>query len=58
MGAAPSPAHRLVGKPVEAAWDKDLTLAMRAHNVTLAEEAVAAMLLDDLAGVEIARERR
>ncbi len=55
---APSPAHPLVGKPVEASWDKALTLAMKAQNVTIAEEAVAAVLLDDLAVVEIARERR
>jgi uncharacterized protein (TIGR02679 family) len=55
---APSPAHPLVGKPVEASWDKALTLTMKAHDATIAEEAVAAVLLDDLAVVEIARERR
>lgn len=55
---APSPTHPLVGKPVEASWDKALTLTMKAHDVTIAEEAVAAVLLDDLAVVEIARERR
>jgi hypothetical protein len=31
---------------------------MKAHDATIAEEAVAAVLLDDLAVVEIARERR
>lgn len=46
--AAPSPAHSLAGNPVEASWDGALTLAMRERRVAIAEEAVAASLLQDL----------
>jgi uncharacterized protein (TIGR02679 family) len=46
---APSPAHPLAGRPVEASWDEALTPAMRDHDATIAEEAVAAVLLQDLA---------
>jgi uncharacterized protein (TIGR02679 family) len=45
---APSPAHSLAGNPVEASWDGALTLAMRERRVAIAEEAVAASLLQDL----------
>lgn len=45
---APNPAHSLAGNPVEASWDGVLTLAMRKQRVAIAEEAVAASLLQDL----------
>lgn len=45
---APSPTHSLAGNPVEASWDGALTLAMRERRVAIAEEAVAASLLQDL----------
>ncbi|MFB9982561.1 TIGR02679 family protein [Mesorhizobium kowhaii] len=45
---APSLAHPLGGKAVEAAWDGALTLAMLQHRVAIAEEALAASLLQDL----------
>ncbi|WP_240547201.1 TIGR02679 family protein [Mesorhizobium tianshanense] len=40
--------HPLGGNPVEASWDGALTLAMREHRVAIAEEALAASLLQDL----------
>ncbi|MGX5805890.1 TIGR02679 family protein [Bradyrhizobium sp. Arg314] len=45
---APSPTHSLAGNPVEASWDGALTLAMQERRVAIAEEAVAASLLQDL----------
>jgi uncharacterized protein (TIGR02679 family) len=45
---APGPAHTLAGTPVEASWDGALTLTMRERRVAIAEEAVAASLLQDL----------
>ncbi|TIX01025.1 MAG: TIGR02679 family protein [Mesorhizobium sp.] len=45
---APSLAHSLEGKVAEASWDGALTLAMREHRVAIAEEALAASLLQDL----------
>lgn len=45
---ARSPAHSLAGNPVEASWDGALTIAMRERRVAIAEEAVAASLLQDL----------
>ncbi|RWC51103.1 MAG: TIGR02679 family protein [Mesorhizobium sp.] len=45
---APSLAHPLEGKVAEASWDGALTLAMREHRVAIAEEALAASLLQDL----------
>ena len=45
---APNPAHSLAGNAVEASWDETLTLAMRQRRVAIAEEAVAASLLQDL----------
>jgi uncharacterized protein (TIGR02679 family) len=47
---APSPAHALAGNPVEASWDGALALAMQERRVAIAEEAVAASLLQDLDG--------
>jgi len=41
--------HRLAGKPVAAAWDAALAPAMQAHGLAIAEEALAAALLQDLA---------
>lgn len=38
----------MMGAPVAAAWDAGLTVAMREHGVAIHEEAVAAVLLDDL----------
>lgn len=46
---APSLTHPLGGKAVEASWDEALTSAMREHRVAIAEEAMAASLLHDLA---------
>ncbi|KFC69068.1 hypothetical protein FG93_03693 [Bosea sp. LC85] len=45
---APNPAHSLKGNPVEASWDGALTLAMQERRVAIAEEALAASLLQDL----------
>jgi uncharacterized protein (TIGR02679 family) len=45
---APRPSHTLVGKPVDAAWDAALTATMLEQGISIAEEAVAAMLLQDL----------
>ena len=45
---APSPTLPLGGKAVEASWDGALTLAMLEHRVAIAEEALAASLLQDL----------
>ena len=46
--ASPVPGGGLIGSAVEAAWDPDLTQAMLLHRQTIAEEAVADMLLADL----------
>jgi uncharacterized protein (TIGR02679 family) len=43
-------ARRLEGATVEASWDDGLAAAMNEHGVAVAEEAVAAQLLSDLAG--------
>jgi uncharacterized protein (TIGR02679 family) len=45
---APSLGHSLKGKPVEASWDAALTAAMQQHRISIAEEALAASLLQDL----------
>jgi hypothetical protein len=45
---APHPGHRLAGKEVAASWDAALAPAMLDQRVSIAEEAVAAMLLGDL----------
>jgi hypothetical protein len=42
--------YRLVGAPVAAVWDAALAASMQAHGLALAEEALAATLLPDLAG--------
>lgn len=41
--------HTLAGAPVDASWDATLTAAMQSHGRAVAEEAVAATLLEDLA---------
>jgi uncharacterized protein (TIGR02679 family) len=41
--------YRLAGAPVAAAWDAALAPSMRAHGLAVAEEALAALLLPDLA---------
>jgi uncharacterized protein (TIGR02679 family) len=46
--AAPRPGHRLTGAEVIAAWDETLSPAMQTHQLAIAEEAVAASLLQDL----------
>jgi uncharacterized protein (TIGR02679 family) len=45
---APSRGQPLVGKAVEASWDEALTAAMQQHRVSVAEESLAASLLQDL----------
>ncbi len=45
---AARPGHRLKGMAVVASWDADLTPAMADHQVGIAEEGVAAALLQDL----------
>ena len=40
--------HRLAGTPVAAAWDAALAPTMQAHGLAIAEEALAAALLQDL----------
>ncbi len=47
---AAKPGHALAGKPVAASWDARLSLTMMGHDLAIAEEALAAGLLDDLAG--------
>jgi uncharacterized protein (TIGR02679 family) len=46
--AAPRPGHALVGTALDAAWDAGLMPAMLEQHVAIAEEAVAALLLQDL----------
>ncbi len=45
---APRPGHVLGGTAVDASWDAALTPAMLEQRVSIAEEAVAALLLQDL----------
>jgi uncharacterized protein (TIGR02679 family) len=45
---AARPGHRLKGTEVLASWDAELTPAMRENQVAIAEEGVAASLLEDL----------
>jgi uncharacterized protein (TIGR02679 family) len=45
---APRPGHRLKGVEVLASWDEVLTAAMRENQIGIAEEGVAASLLEDL----------
>ena len=49
VGTARGLAKPLEGKPVEATWDRALAVAMQEHQVSIAEEALAASLLPDLA---------
>jgi uncharacterized protein (TIGR02679 family) len=46
--AAPRSGHRLKGAEVLASWDEDLAPVMREHQMAIAEEGVAASLLQDL----------
>jgi uncharacterized protein (TIGR02679 family) len=46
--AAPRPGHRLTGPEVIASWDEAVASAMQTHQLAIAEEAVAASLLQDL----------
>jgi len=48
LRTAPSLGHSLNGKPVEASWDAALTAAMQQHRISVAEEALAALLLEDI----------
>jgi len=45
---APRPGQPLAGIDAKALWDEALTAAMQTHRLTIAEEAVAASLLEDL----------
>jgi len=45
---APHARHDLSGACVAALWDEALMLAMQSHGIAIAEEAVAASLLEDL----------
>jgi uncharacterized protein (TIGR02679 family) len=45
---ASSPTHPLEGRVAEASWDRTLAPAMRERRVAIAEEALAASLLQDL----------
>jgi uncharacterized protein (TIGR02679 family) len=49
VGSSAHAQHRLTGTPVAAAWDAALAPAMQAHGLAIAEEALAASLLQDLA---------
>jgi uncharacterized protein (TIGR02679 family) len=48
--SAPRPGHPLRGTEVLASWDEALSAMMRAHQLAIAEESVAATLLQDLDG--------
>jgi uncharacterized protein (TIGR02679 family) len=48
--AAPRPGHHLRGPEVAASWDTALTPTMQANQLAIAEESVAASLLEDLIG--------
>ncbi len=45
---APSAGQILTGRAVDASWDETLTAAMQQHQICIAEEALAASLLQDL----------
>jgi len=49
VGSSAHAQHRLTGTPVAAAWDAALAPAMQAHGLAIAEEALTASLLQDLA---------
>jgi uncharacterized protein (TIGR02679 family) len=46
--AAPRPGHRLESSPVAPSWDEELGRLMQAHGLSIAEESVAELLLEDL----------
>jgi hypothetical protein len=48
LRTAASLGHSLNGKPVEASWDAALTAAMQQHRISVAEGALAALLLEDI----------
>jgi uncharacterized protein (TIGR02679 family) len=48
VSSAPCTEHRLIGPPVAASWDSALTPAMQTHGLPIAEEGLAASLLQDL----------
>ena len=48
LEGAARPGQRLRGAPVTASWDAALTTVMQFHDMALAEEGLAASLLDDL----------
>ena len=50
VGVAPRPGHRLKGMEVLASWDEALMSVMKEHQIGIAEEGVAASLLQDLDG--------
>jgi len=50
MSAASNLRHPLKGSAVEAAWDQALAAAMQQHRISVAEEALASSLLQDLDG--------
>ena len=48
LRAAPAIAQPLAGKAVDAVWDPALTTVMQHHQISIAEEGLAASLLADL----------
>lgn len=46
--AAPRPGLSLEGSPVVASWDEELGTLMQAHQLSIAEESVVGLLLEDL----------
>jgi uncharacterized protein (TIGR02679 family) len=46
--AAPRPGRALDGSPVIASWDEELGMLMQAHQLSVAEESEAGLLLQDL----------
>lgn len=48
VAQAPSPGLALIGPEAQASWDEALTAAMQAHQLSIAEESLADVLLQDL----------
>jgi uncharacterized protein (TIGR02679 family) len=48
VAQAPRPGLVLAGPEAEASWDEALTVAMRKHQLSIAEESLADVLLQDL----------
>jgi uncharacterized protein (TIGR02679 family) len=46
--AAPRPGRSLEGPPVAPSWDEELGILMQVHQLSIAEESVAELLLEDL----------